>query len=44
MTAGIVVGIMITPIVTAITREVFATCPAGAEGSHAWPWVPPAGR
>ena len=24
---------MITPIVTAITREVFATCPAGAEGS-----------
>jgi phosphate transport system permease protein len=28
MTAGIVVGIMITPIVTAITREVFATCPA----------------
>jgi len=27
MTAGIVVGIMITPIVTAITREVFATCP-----------------
>ena len=28
MTGGIVVGIMITPIVTAITREVFATCPA----------------
>jgi phosphate transport system permease protein len=28
MTAGIVVAIMITPIVTAITREVFATCPA----------------
>lgn len=27
MTAAIVVGIMITPIVTAITREVFATCP-----------------
>ena len=27
MTGGIVVGIMITPIVTAITREVFATCP-----------------
>jgi phosphate transport system permease protein len=28
MTAGIVVGIMITPIITAITREVFATTPA----------------
>ncbi len=28
MTAGIVVAIMITPIITAITREVFATCPA----------------
>ncbi len=28
VTAGIVVAIMITPIVTAITREVFATCPA----------------
>jgi phosphate transport system permease protein len=28
MTAAIVVAIMVTPIVTAITREVFATCPA----------------
>jgi len=28
MTAGIVVAIMITPIVTAITREVFVTCHA----------------
>src|SRR5581483_3196896 len=27
-TAGIVVAIMITPIVTAITREVIATCPS----------------
>jgi len=27
MTAGIVVAIMITPIITAITREVYATCP-----------------
>jgi phosphate transport system permease protein len=27
MTAAIVVAIMVTPIVTAITREVFATCP-----------------
>lgn len=27
MTAGIIVAIMITPIVTAITREVIATCP-----------------
>jgi len=28
MTAAIVVAIMITPIITAITREVFVTCPA----------------
>jgi phosphate transport system permease protein len=28
MTAGIVVAIMITPIITSITREVYATCPA----------------
>jgi phosphate transport system permease protein len=28
MTAGIVVAIMVTPIVTSIIREVFATCPA----------------
>src|SRR6476659_1281976 len=27
MTAGVVVAVMITPIVTAITREIFATCP-----------------
>lgn len=27
MTAGVVVAIMITPIITAITREVYATCP-----------------
>jgi phosphate transport system permease protein len=28
VTAGIVVAIMITPIITSIVREVFATCPA----------------
>ena len=28
MTAGIVVAIMITPIITSLTREVFATTPA----------------
>ena len=28
MTAGIIVAIMITPIITSITREVFATVPA----------------
>ena len=28
MTAGIIVAIMITPIVTSLTREVFATTPA----------------
>lgn len=31
MTAGIIVAIMITPIVTAITREVFATVPASQQ-------------
>jgi len=45
MTAGIVVGIMITPIVTAITREVFATCPASqkeaslAMGATRWEMI-----
>lgn len=45
MTAGIVVGVMITPIVTAITREVFATCPASqkeatlAMGATRWEMI-----
>ena len=45
MTAGIVVGIMITPIVTAISREVFATCPAAqkeatlAMGATRWEMI-----
>ncbi len=45
MTAGIVVGIMITPIVTAITREVFATCPVAqkeatlAMGATRWEMI-----
>ena len=45
MTAGLVVGIMITPIVTAITREVFATCPASqkeatlAMGATRWEMI-----
>jgi phosphate transport system permease protein len=45
MTAGIVVGIMITPIVTAITREVFATCPTSqkeatlAMGATRWEMI-----
>jgi phosphate transport system permease protein len=45
MTAGIVVGIMITPIVTAITREVFATCPVSqkeatlAMGATRWEMI-----
>ena len=45
MTAGIVVAIMITPIVTAITREVFATCPASqkeatlAMGATRWEMI-----
>ncbi|MBM3658965.1 MAG: phosphate ABC transporter permease subunit PstC [Actinobacteria bacterium] len=45
MTAGIVVGIMIMPIVTAITREVFATTPASqkeatlAMGATRWEMI-----
>ena len=45
MTGGIVVGIMITPIVTAITREVFATTPnsqkeaALAMGATRWEMI-----
>lgn len=45
MTAGIVVGIMITPIITAITREIFATTPAGqkeatlAMGATRWEMI-----
>src|SRR5262249_48923072 len=45
LTAGIVVAIMITPIVTAITREVFATTPTAqkeaslAMGATRWEMV-----
>lgn len=45
MTGGIVVGIMITPIVTAITREVFATTPVSlkeatlAMGATRWEMI-----
>jgi len=45
MTGGIVVGIMITPIVTAITREIFATTPAAqkeatlAMGATRWEMI-----
>jgi phosphate transport system permease protein len=45
MTAGIVVAVMITPIITAITREVFATCPAAqkeatlAMGATRWEMI-----
>jgi len=36
MTAGIIVGIMITPIITSLTREVFATVPSSLkEGAYA---------
>ena len=37
LTAGIVVAIMITPIVTSLTREVFATTPSSLEGSRVRP-------
>jgi len=45
MTAGIVVAIMITPIITSITREVFATTPASLKeaalglGSTRWEMI-----
>jgi phosphate transport system permease protein len=45
MTAGIIVAIMITPIITSITREVFATTPASlkeaayALGSTRWEMI-----
>lgn len=45
MTAGLIVGLMITPIVTAITREVFATVPSNdksgalALGSTRWEMI-----
>lgn len=45
MTAGLVVGIMITPIVTAITREIFATTPVAqkeatlAMGATRWEMI-----
>ena len=35
MTAGLILAIMVMPIITSITREVFATTPAGAEGGVA---------
>jgi len=36
MTAGIIVGVMITPIITSLTREVFATVPSSLkEGAYA---------
>lgn len=36
MTAGIIVGIMITPIITSLTREVFATVPSSLkQGAYA---------
>ncbi len=45
MTAGLVVGIMITPIITAITREIFATTPVAqkeatlAMGATRWEMI-----
>ncbi len=45
MTAGIIVAIMITPIITSITREVFATTPASLKeaayglGSTRWEMI-----
>jgi phosphate transport system permease protein len=45
MTAGIIVAIMITPIITSITREVFATTPASLKeaayglGSTKWEMI-----
>ena len=44
MTAGLIVAIMITPIITSLTREMFATTPAGAEGGGATASARRAGR
>ena len=44
MTAGLILAIMIIPIITSITREVFATVPALAARGGARRWAPPAGR
>ena len=43
MTAGLILAIMITPIITAVTREVFATVPAVAEGRAPTPGRDPLG-
>ena len=37
MTAGLIVALMITPIITSITREVFLTVPAQRQGRRAGP-------
>ena len=44
MTAGIIVAIMIMPIITSITREVFATVPTARTSRPRSPSAPPAGR
>ncbi len=44
MTAGIILAIMITPIVTSISKEVFATVPRGPEGGGVRASAPPASR
>jgi hypothetical protein len=43
MTAGIIVAIMIIPIVTSITREVFGTVPL-LDKQAAWRSAPPVGN
>ena len=43
MTAGLILALMITPIITSITREVFATVPT-AQKERRWRSAPPAGR
>ena len=42
-TAGIVLAIMVLPIITAISREVFAQTPRAQRGAR-WRWARPSGR
>ena len=44
MTAGIILAIMITPIITSLAREVIETTPHERQGGGAAPSAPPAGR
>ena len=44
MTAGLILSVMITPIITSIAREVIETSPADRPRRRAWRWARRAGR